>query len=75
VFVTVPKGEGDKLKTEIQRIDPLVAPLTQNQAVGTIKVSTAGGTPVASVPLVVLQPVELAGLFGRAWDAIRLWIK
>jgi len=75
VWVTVPKGEGDKLKTEIQRIDPLVAPLTQNQAVGTIKVSTAAGTPVASVPLVVMQPVELAGLFGRAWDAIRLWIK
>ncbi len=75
VWVTVPKGEGDKLKTEIQRSDPLVAPLTQNQAVGTIKVSTAGGTPVASLPLVVMQPVELAGLFGRAWDSIRLWIK
>jgi D-alanyl-D-alanine carboxypeptidase (penicillin-binding protein 5/6) len=27
------------------------------------------------VPLVVLEPVGLAGLFGRAWDAIRLWIK
>jgi D-alanyl-D-alanine carboxypeptidase (penicillin-binding protein 5/6) len=75
VWVTVPKGEGDKLKTEIQRTDPLVAPLTQNQQVGTIKVSTAGGTPVASLPLVVMQPVELAGLLGRAWDSIRLWIK
>jgi D-alanyl-D-alanine carboxypeptidase (penicillin-binding protein 5/6) len=27
------------------------------------------------VPLVVLEAVTLAGLFGRAWDAIRLWIK
>ncbi len=44
-------------------------------AVGTIKVSTAGGTAVAAVPLVVLEPVELAGIFGRAWDALRLWIK
>jgi D-alanyl-D-alanine carboxypeptidase (penicillin-binding protein 5/6) len=30
---------------------------------------------VAEVPLVVLEEVPLAGIFGRAWDAIRLWIK
>jgi D-alanyl-D-alanine carboxypeptidase (penicillin-binding protein 5/6) len=75
LFVTVPKGEGDKLKTQIERTDPLLAPLTQGQKVGTIKVSTAGDTAVASVPLVVLEPVPLAGLIGRTWDAIRLWIK
>jgi D-alanyl-D-alanine carboxypeptidase (penicillin-binding protein 5/6) len=75
VVVTVPKGEGDKLKTTVERTDPLVAPLTKGQRVGTLKVATAGGAPIASVPLVVLEPVELAGLFGRAWDAIRLWIK
>ena len=28
VFVTVPKGEGGKLKTTVERTDPLVAPLT-----------------------------------------------
>ncbi|MDP3082080.1 MAG: D-alanyl-D-alanine carboxypeptidase family protein [Rubrivivax sp.] len=75
VFVTLPKGQGDKLSTVIERTDPLVAPLTAGQRVGTLKVSTAGGTAVASVPLVVLEPVPLAGLFGRAWDAMRLWIK
>jgi D-alanyl-D-alanine carboxypeptidase (penicillin-binding protein 5/6) len=75
VFATVPRGEGDKLKTELQRTEPLVAPLTKGQRVGTIKVSTTGGTPVAEVPLVVMEPVEQAGIFGRAWDAIRLWIK
>jgi D-alanyl-D-alanine carboxypeptidase (penicillin-binding protein 5/6) len=75
VFATVPRGEGDKLKTEVQRTDPLVAPLAKGQRVGTIKVSTTGGTPVAEVPLVVMEPVEQAGIFGRAWDALRLWIK
>jgi serine-type D-Ala-D-Ala carboxypeptidase (penicillin-binding protein 5/6) len=30
---------------------------------------------VAELPLVVLQPVEEAGIFGRAWDSLRLWIK
>jgi D-alanyl-D-alanine carboxypeptidase (penicillin-binding protein 5/6) len=75
LYVSVPKGEGDKLKTTIERTDPLIAPLTAGQQVGTIKIATAGGTPVASVPLVVMEPVPLAGIFGRAWDAIRLWIK
>ena len=75
LFVTVPKGEGDKLKTQVERTDPLLAPLTQGQQVGQIKVSTAGGTPVATVPLVVMQPVELAGIVSRTWDALRLWIR
>ena len=75
LLVTVPKGEGDKLKTAIARTDPLVAPLTQGQKVGTIDVTTAAGTKLASVPLVVLQAVPEAGLLGRAWDSIRLWIK
>jgi D-alanyl-D-alanine carboxypeptidase (penicillin-binding protein 5/6) len=75
VFVTVPKGEGDKLKTTLERTDPLVAPLTAGQAVGTIVVTTAGGSTLTKVPLTVLEPVPLAGLLGRAWDAIRLWIQ
>jgi D-alanyl-D-alanine carboxypeptidase (penicillin-binding protein 5/6) len=75
VFVTVPRGEGNGLKTQIARTDPLVAPLQQGQRVGTVKVTTAAGTSVAEVPLVVMETVEQAGIFGRAWDAIRLWIK
>ena len=75
VFVTVPKGEGGKLQTRIERTDPLVAPLAKGQRVGTLKVSTAAGTAVLDVPLVALDGVEQAGIFGRAWDAMRLWIK
>jgi D-alanyl-D-alanine carboxypeptidase (penicillin-binding protein 5/6) len=75
LFVSVPKGEGGRLQTKVERTDPLVAPLAKGQRVGTIKVATAAGTPVTDVPLVVMEPVEMAGIFGRAWDAIRLWIK
>ncbi|MGZ5894206.1 MAG: D-alanyl-D-alanine carboxypeptidase family protein [Caldimonas sp.] len=75
VFVSVPKGEGAKLQTKVERTDPLVAPLAKGQRVGTVKVATAAGTPVADVPLVVMDAVDQAGLIGRAWDAIRLWIK
>jgi D-alanyl-D-alanine carboxypeptidase (penicillin-binding protein 5/6) len=75
LFVSVPKGEGDKVKTSIERTDPLVAPLVAGQRVGSIKITGSGGAALATLPLVVLEPVELAGIFGRAWDAIRLWIK
>ena len=75
VYVTVPRGEGDKLKTTIERTDPLVAPLTKGQRVGTLKVATASGAPVAEVPLVVMDEIEQAGIVGRAWDSLRLWIK
>ena len=46
LFVSVPKGEGGKLQTKIERTDPLVAPLAKGQRVGTIKVATAAGAPV-----------------------------
>jgi D-alanyl-D-alanine carboxypeptidase (penicillin-binding protein 5/6) len=75
VYVTVPRGEGSKLQTKIERTDPLVAPLQKGQRVGTLKVSTTAGATVAEVPLVVMEGVDQAGIFGRAWDSIRLWIK
>jgi D-alanyl-D-alanine carboxypeptidase (penicillin-binding protein 5/6) len=75
VFVTVPRGEGGTLKTQIERTDPLVAPLNQGQRVGTLKVTTTAGARVVEVPLVVMERVEEAGIFGRAWDSIRLWIQ
>jgi serine-type D-Ala-D-Ala carboxypeptidase (penicillin-binding protein 5/6) len=75
LYVAVPRGEGDKLKTQIERTDPLVAPLSKGQRVGTLKVTTSGGADLALVPLVVQEAVPEAGLFGRAWDSLRLWIK
>jgi D-alanyl-D-alanine carboxypeptidase (penicillin-binding protein 5/6) len=75
IYVAVPKGDGEHLKTRIERTDPLVAPLSKGQRVGSLKVSTASGTVIATIPLTVLEDVPQAGLLGRAWDAIRLWIK
>jgi D-alanyl-D-alanine carboxypeptidase (penicillin-binding protein 5/6) len=75
LVVAVPKGEGEHLRTAIERTDPLVAPLAKGQRVATLKVSTNGGTPVAAIPLLVMDEVPQAGILGRAWDAIRLWIK
>ncbi len=75
LFVTVPKGDAAKLQTRVERTDPLVAPLAKGQRVGTLKVNLASGDMVTEVPLLVQEEVPLAGILGRAWDSIRLWIK
>ena len=74
IVVAVPSGHAAKIKTDIARPDPLVAPFTKGQPVGTLKIML-GEQQLTSVPLVVLESVEQAGVLGRAWDAIRLWIK
>jgi D-alanyl-D-alanine carboxypeptidase (penicillin-binding protein 5/6) len=75
IVVAVPAGTAARVKTQIIRADPLVAPFSKGQAVGTLKVSLDGQTPIAEVPLVALDSVEQSGLLGRAWDGVRLWIK
>lgn len=74
IVVVVPAGTGTKLTTQVARPEPLVAPFTKGQQVGTLMISSADQV-VAKVPLVALQGVEQAGVIGRAWDALRLWIK
>jgi serine-type D-Ala-D-Ala carboxypeptidase (penicillin-binding protein 5/6) len=74
IIVTVPAGSAAKIKTQVARPDPLVAPFTKGQAIGSLKVTVAD-QPLADVPLVALEAVEQAGVLGRAWDAVRLWIK
>jgi D-alanyl-D-alanine carboxypeptidase (penicillin-binding protein 5/6) len=74
IVVAVPAGSASKIKTQVARPDPLVAPFAKNQPIGSLKVTLAD-QPVAEVQLVALEAVEQAGVLGRAWDAIRLWIK
>jgi D-alanyl-D-alanine carboxypeptidase (penicillin-binding protein 5/6) len=74
IVLAVPAGTGSQIKTQVARPDPLVAPFTKGQQVGTLKIM-AGQQVLREVPLVALQAVEQAGIFGRAWDAMRLWIK
>lgn len=77
VYVTVPAGElrtlgADSLKSWIERADPLIAPLQQGETVGRMTIS-AGGRPVADVPVVALERIDSGGLLRRAYDAIVLW--
>ena len=74
LVVAVPAGSAAQIKTQVARPDPLVAPFSKGQPVGTLKV-LRGDQPLFEVPLVALEAVEQAGVLGRAWDAVRLWIK
>jgi D-alanyl-D-alanine carboxypeptidase (penicillin-binding protein 5/6) len=74
IVVALPAGSAAKLKTSILRADPLLAPLVKGQQAAVLKISV-GDQPVLDVPLLALEGVAQAGFMGRAWDALRLWIK
>jgi D-alanyl-D-alanine carboxypeptidase (penicillin-binding protein 5/6) len=74
VYVTVPKGVAGKLKPVLERKDPLVAPIDQNSKVATLKMQADGKT-IVELPVLALEQVSQAGMFGRAWDSMRLMLK
>ena len=74
IVVSVPAGSAAQVKTEVARPEPLIAPFKKDQVVATLKI-TQNGQPLGEVPLVALEGVEESGFLGRAWDAMRLWIK
>ena len=74
LVVTVPKGQGEKLKAELLSLSPLVAPVAEGGRVGNLRV-TLDGKPLGEFPVVALEAVPAAGIFGRAWDTLRLWLK
>jgi D-alanyl-D-alanine carboxypeptidase (penicillin-binding protein 5/6) len=71
-YLTLPKGKSDKLAVVLESKEPLVAPVLDGQPVGVVKVALEG-KPVAEFPLVALEEVPLANLFGRAVDTVKLW--
>ncbi|MGQ0708844.1 MAG: D-alanyl-D-alanine carboxypeptidase family protein [Rhodoferax sp.] len=74
LVVAIPAGTAPRVRTQVERKEPLVAPVAKGQVIGALKVYS-GDTLVAEVPLQALEAVEQAGVLGRAWDALRLWIK
>ena len=74
VLVTVPKGVAARMKPVLERKDPLVAPLALNGKVGTLKMMVDGKL-LLELPVVALEEVSQATIFGRAWDSMRLMVK
>jgi serine-type D-Ala-D-Ala carboxypeptidase (penicillin-binding protein 5/6) len=73
-YITLPKGKADKLAVTLETQEPLIAPVQSAQRVGMVKVALEG-KPMAEFPLIALQEVAPANVFGRAWDTVRLWFK
>jgi len=74
LYVTVPHGQAANLKAKIESLQPLIAPLRTGQTLGTLKLEL-NGKPYHTLPMVALENVPVAGLFGRAWDALRLYLQ
>lgn len=71
-ILAIPKGSARNLKVELVSQQPLMAPIQRGQPVGTLKVSLEG-RPYGEYPVLALENVPVAGIFGRALDTIRLW--
>lgn len=70
--ITLPKGEYARVKAKITSRQPLVAPISAGQDVGTIEFFLDDKL-IDKRTLVAAKNVEVAGLFGRLWDTIKLW--
>jgi len=71
VYLSLPKGQSERLKATMESQQPLTAPITAGQKIGVVKLSL-DGMPVAEYPLIALDNVELANVLVRGWDSLRL---
>ncbi|HBC3427462.1 D-alanyl-D-alanine carboxypeptidase [Vibrio parahaemolyticus] len=70
VYLTLPKGDVNKLKAEVEYNGDLLAPIAQDQVVGTL-LYKVDGKVVKETELVALELVEEGGIFKRIMD----WFK
>ena len=73
-YLSLPKGQVEKLKASVESLQPLLAPISAGQRVGTMKL-VLDGKPYRELPVVALETVPVAGILGRGWDSIRLLFK
>jgi len=72
--LSLPKGMAENLKASLVSQQPLMAPVLKGQRIATLKLSL-DDRPYGEYPVVALETVPVAGMIGRAWDAMRLWFE
>jgi D-alanyl-D-alanine carboxypeptidase (penicillin-binding protein 5/6) len=72
--LSLPKGMAGKVKASLESRQPLMAPVQAGQRIATLKL-TLDDKPYGEYPVVALEAVPVAGMFGRAWDTMRLWFE
>lgn len=68
--LTLPRGQKERLQTEVVMHPEVDAPIAQGQELGTVNITLDGKT-IASQPLVAMQAVEQAGFFTRLWHHLK----
>ena len=71
-MIAVPKGFEQRIAVELASQQPLMAPVTQGQTIGTLKISL-DGKPYGEYPVTAIEAVPVASIFGRMIDSVRLW--
>ena len=74
LFLTLPKSDFERIKSTLTTTQPLIAPLSKSQQVGTVKL-TIDDKVIAEYPVVALDAMPVAGFFRRGWDSLRLMMK
>lgn len=72
VYVTIPRGARDSLKSVIELDTVIKAPVSVGDELGRVKVTLDGET-VVDQPVLALSEVPEGGFFKRIWDAIKLF--
>jgi D-alanyl-D-alanine carboxypeptidase (penicillin-binding protein 5/6) len=71
LYVTVPRGQYEKLDAKMEIDSKVVAPVMKGEARGTLEISL-GGEQIAQRPLVTLAPVAEGGLWRQVSDQVRM---
>jgi len=74
IFLTIPRGTLKKLQATMETRQPVFAPITNGQKLGVLKLTLAG-KPYAEFSLVALNSIQLANVFSRGWDSIRMFFQ
>lgn len=72
--ISLPKDQSQRVEAALTSNQPVLAPIQQGQPIGMLVLSLDGRL-LGEYPVVALADVEVAGFFGRLWDALVLWIK
>jgi serine-type D-Ala-D-Ala carboxypeptidase (penicillin-binding protein 5/6) len=72
LYITVPRGEANNLKTVVEVQPRLIAPLARSADVGQLRVF-AGSQTLATLAVHPLKDVVAGGWWRRLIDTIRLW--
>lgn len=74
-IVSLPRGiTKERIKAQLETRQPLLAPVQKGARAGTLKLFI-DDRPWGQFPVYAQETVPLAGMLGRGWDTIRLWLQ